>query len=632
MVTQKLSGKIFLITIIILSCSFIALGVVLYFDQKKNIIESTDERMASQLEDLTSVLNVMVEEKQGKTNSSLIVAHELFKNLGELKRNDTIYVVAINQKNKEKISVAINNWTLGEKQVYQNYDFVDRVQELTSETATIFQKIPQGYLRISTNVKKEDGSRAVGTFIPNSSPVIQTIEQGKTFRGRAYVVNDWYLTAYEPIRIDGEIQGILYVGVKEKDYKTLKSIFDTKSYFKSGYPYLVDTEGTLHIHPSSEGKNISATTFFRQLKASSGSGKSRYLWPENATGEWKQQYFKYFEPYQSYVSVSVYEKDLFKSLASLRNILIFSIIITLVIACSAFAVFLRPIIRDIQQAIAKAGEIATGNLAVTFDLRRKDEIGDLLRSLNEMTQHLKKVILKIQDNSERVSQASDEISKAALSLSQENSEQASVAEEVASSMEEMSSNIRQTTENANETHTISQETFSSIKQGHESTSHSSEAMKLIATKIQVIEEIAFQTNLLALNASVEAARAGVYGAGFSVVASEVRKLADRSKVASDEISQLTHKGLQVASKAGEQLNKNVSHTEKTATLIKEIAIASQEQSASSEQVKNAIDQLNISVQNNAATAEEMASNAQSLNDLAGNLKETVTFFRLEEEH
>lgn len=625
---KQLSGKILLITVTILSVSFIVLGTILYRQQSANIQISTDERMSSQLDDLTNLLQVMVQEKQNKINSSIIVAQELLRGQGAITENELMSVKATDQQTNESYDVLINNWKIGGKPCYLDNSIVDQIQAVTSETATIFQKIPQGYLRIATNVKRTDGSRATGTFLPNSSPVVQTIEQGKSFKGRAFVVDDYYLTAYEPIVFNGKVKGMLYVGVKEKDYATLKSIFDSKSYFNSGYPYIVNKEGKLILHPTSEGSNIADQTFFGQITSSSGSGKSRYLWPESADGQWKWQYFKYFEPYESYVSVSVYEKDLFASINEMRNILIITIICSILIAAVAFALFMRPIIRDISHGIEKAKQIASGDLTAQFDLKREDEIGDLFRALSEMTAKIKSVITGIKQNAKKLAIASDEINKAATSLSSENSEQASVSEEVAASIEEMSANIKQTTANAKETHNISTNTYGGIKEGHQSALHSADAMRQIADKIQVIDEIAFQTNLLALNASVEAARAGSYGAGFSVVASEVRKLADRSKNASNEINILAQKGIAVSHKAGQQLDANVADAEKTSVLVKEIAEASQEQSLGSEQVSKAIQQLNDSIQNNAATAEEMASSADSLFQLSAELSGSVEYFKI----
>lgn len=617
-----------LLAISVLTVTFTGLGVMLYYSQKTDVVDRADECMRSQLDDLDHILSVMIKEKQNKTNSSLKVAHKLFYETGDVKENETITVNAVNQVTKERVSADINNWTLNGKTVYQNYTFVDEIQNLTGETATIFQKIGQGYLRISTNVKKLDGSRAVGTYIPNSSPVIQTIEKGETFRGRAFVVNDWYLTAYEPIYVNGEIKGILYVGVKEKDYAVLKAIFKDKSYYNSGYPFMVSNDGEFMIHPSLEGQNTSDKVFFKQLINSSGEGKARYEWPETGDRKWKWQYFKYFAPYQAYVCVSIYEDDLFSSVYMLRRFLFVAVIVAIVLAIICFAFFLQPLTRSVKDGINKAQLIADGDLNQEFDLSRTDEIGDLFVALKNMTAKIKEVIHAIKQSADEVGYASSQIHAGSVSLSQMSSEQASVSEEVASSIEQISANINQASLNASQTQEMSEKTFQSVKEGAESSNVSLVAMRKIAEKVRIIDDIAFQTNILALNASVEAARAGTFGAGFSIVATEVRKLAKQSKDAADDINGLTAEGLSLSERTGKQLADNVPESEKTARLILQITETAHEQSLGASQVSNAIHQLNDAIQHNAATSEELSSNADKLKELSAHLKEAIAYFNV----
>jgi len=628
MVRFNLFTKITVLALFVITVSFSALGVSLYFTQKSGIMEGADERMKSQLTDLENLLSVMITERQKKINSSIKVANRVFNNKGEFVENELISVPAVNQITKEKTTVSINNWSINGTSVYNNFEIVDEIQSLINETVTIFQKIPQGYLRISTNVRKLDGSRAVGTFIPNSSPVIKAIEQGHTFKGRAYVVNDWYLTAYEPIYVDGEIKGILYVGVKEKNYSLLNQIFSDKSYFKTGYPFMVGEDGVFLIHPSLTGEDASDKQFFKQLKNSDGYGKSRYQWPESSDGEWKWQYFSYFEPYQSYVCVSIYEDDLLESLVVLRRLLIGAIFLAVLLAFGGFSLMLKPLIVAVKNGIDKAKAIAEGDLNQEFELSRKDEVGDLFRALKQMTVNIRTVINTIKTNADKVDIASEHIQQGSVQLSHSSSEQASVSEEVASSIVEIEANLNQASINADNTQKISIATFQSVKEGAESSDHSLLAMRKIAEKIRVIDDISFQTNILALNASVEAARAGTFGAGFSVVASEVSKLAEQSKEAASEINTLTESGVAISEKAGLQLSKNVPETERTASLIKDIAQSTHEQSLGVSQVNSAIQELNLSIQQNAATSEELSSNADSLKQLSNNLKSSISYFKM----
>ncbi|MFW6248757.1 MAG: methyl-accepting chemotaxis protein, partial [Bacteroidota bacterium] len=205
----------------------------------------------------------------------------------------------------------------------------------------------------------------------------------------------------------------------------------------------------------------------------------------------------------------------------------------------------------------------------------------------------------------------------------------SSAEEVSSSMEEMASNIQQNTDNSQQTEKIAIKAADSIKEGNESTEVSVKSMKDIAEKISIINDIAFQTNILALNAAVEAARAGEHGKGFAVVAAEVRKLAERSKVAADEIDDLSRNGVSISEKAGQQLADIVPEIEKTAKLVQEISAASIEQNSGAEQVNSAIQQLNQVTQQNAAAAEEMATSSEELAGQADQLKDLIGFFSID---
>ncbi|PLX21965.1 MAG: hypothetical protein C0599_07170, partial [Salinivirgaceae bacterium] len=541
---------------------------------------------------------------------------------------ETVNYLAINQSSNSSSSVNVPKWEINGIQVQNNTEIVDKLQELTNSTATIFQKIDQGYLRIATNVRKENGERAIGTFIPNSSPVAQSVSQGITYKGRAFVVNDWYLTAYEPIRINGEVKGILYVGVKEKDLQGIKSIFNNKKYFESGYPFLVDDDGNFVIHPTSEGKNFSNAEFFKQLKsATTKTGKTFYLWE----GRQKYQYFKHIDAINSFVSVSIYEDEL---LGIVRETQI-AVIIAILLAISVF-VFINTIISrgistGLNKAVTLSKEISEGNLMVEIDIDQKDEIGMLATALNKMVSKLKTIVFDITNETDNMVSASTQISSSSQELSQGSSEQASSAEEASSSMEQMASSIQQNANNSMETEKISQVTHKAMNDVSEKAALSAEANKKVAEKIQIITEIARQTNILALNAAVEAARAGEYGKGFAVVAAEVRKLAERSQIAADEIIALSKESLDVTLEAGKKIEEMMPNFEKTISLVHEISASSEEQRTGSDQVNSAIQQLSQVTQQNAAASEELATSAEELNSQAENMKDVVSFFKVQDE-
>lgn len=195
-------------------------------------------------------------------------------------------------------------------------------------------------------------------------------------------------------------------------------------------------------------------------------------------------------------------------------------------------------------------------------------------------------------------------------------------------MEEITANIQQNSINARETEKIVEKAANGIIKGNEATHSAIETMKQIQSKIQIITDIAFQTNILALNAAVEAARAGEHGRGFAVVAAEVRKLAERSRTAADEIVKATEAGVKTAITAGEMLNNIIPEIQKTVQLVQEISMASQEQANGSNQISTAIQEINVITQTNAAAAENIASNAELLAQQTQELENLVDFFKL----
>ncbi|UFS71920.1 methyl-accepting chemotaxis protein [Geomonas sp. RF6] len=273
-------------------------------------------------------------------------------------------------------------------------------------------------------------------------------------------------------------------------------------------------------------------------------------------------------------------------------------------------------------------EIANGDLTVT--VMPRSEKDDLMRDLGTMVEKLSEVVMEVKSAADNVAAGSKELSANSEHTSQGASEQAATAEEVSSSMEEMGANIKQTADNALQTERIAVKSAEDAQEGGRAVASTVDAMKEIAGKIGIIEEIARQTNMLALNAAIEAARAGDHGKGFAVVASEVRKLAERSQKAAGEISHLSVSSVKIAERAGELLGTILPNIQKTAELVQEISAASKEQDSGVEQINKAVQGLDSVIQKNAAVAEEMASTAEELSTQAVQLQNTMHFFKVNE--
>nr|WP_321407517.1 methyl-accepting chemotaxis protein [uncultured Carboxylicivirga sp.] len=287
------------------------------------------------------------------------------------------------------------------------------------------------------------------------------------------------------------------------------------------------------------------------------------------------------------------------------------------------------IVKGINKGVLFAKKIAEGDLTQKMEVNQKDEIGDLIHSLNEMVVGIGQLIRQIKTSSDALVSASSQMNTTSMDISSGASEQASSTEEVSASMEEMSSIINMNRDFSLQVEQIALLMAKSIREGSDASNNCEKIMHNVADKVVAIKEIAQQTNILALNAAVEASRAGDEGRGFAVVAAEVRKLAERSKEASDAISALIERGVMESSEAGEKLRSSLEDVNKTTSMIQEISEASKEQAIGAQEVNNAISELNNVTQSNAAASEELASSSTELDNHVRDLTKMISRFRLQ---
>ncbi len=494
-----------------------------------------------------------------KLDGDLLLLQQVIKSKGAIYldegrlRKETL----VNQVTKESITKEIPQLQVGAGYINGYFDIVDNIEAISGSSATIFQLVDDKLLRVSTTVKKLDGQRAVGTYIPSDSAVYKTIMKGETFRGIAYVVNDWYITAYAPLyNMDDEIAGAIYVGQLMLNPELKDFISDTK--IGPGYFFVYDKTGKILIHPSLDTK----TNLFElvpQFKNAT-EGFIKYDWQ----GSEKLTFIKYIEEWDIFVAVGLNTVDIIKGLdvAMLRNNLLVGLIV--IAAGILITIFLiRSINKPLKELAEKSVKVGNGDYTIDFSSENKDAIGQLTNSLGTMVGKSKEMLQDIIESSQALATASNQLAsisehmvtnadattaiadQAAINAGEvsDNMNSVSAAMEestvnldmIAAASEEMGNTIKEIAENSSRARLTTEEAVISAEKSHAGVQELGEAARAIGTVTETITEISEQTNLLALNATIEAARAGEAGKGFAVVANEIKELARETAAATHKI-------------------------------------------------------------------------------------------------
>lgn len=527
---------------------------------------------------------------------------------------------------------------------------VDDFTQRTGTPVTIFARTGDDFVRINTSLKDGQGERAVGTLLDRSGASYRALMEDRVYSGLATLFGTPYITRYEPIHdAQGRVIGASFIGVDiTADLKNFESRVRSMTIGDNGYFMIVDADnGKVLAGGESEGASLRELVDVEGNLAfapifDSQRGLFEYQLPDTEQAH-RTTYFMQYPGWHWVVTATAVNADIDDQIAAARNrFLLIALGLALAAALGVYFMMRRSLSSPLARVQGMAGHLASGDLRQRLDSHRQDEIGSLVGAMNGISDGLRDIVSRVRQSVESIGHASGEIASGNMDLSRRTESQAASLEQTAASIEELTATVRQNTERARQGDTMAGEVVASAREGQQRLGRAMTTLKdLDATAskmsdiIATIDGIAFQTNLLALNASVEAARAGVHGRGFTVVADEVRRLAVRCSEASADIGQLIRHTIEEVTtgnahiqQSGEQIEEITARMEKLGIIVSEISRASDEQLEGIEQVSSALASLDETTQHNAALVEQSAAASGHLDEQARKLSEVVRVFHL----
>lgn len=556
--------------------------------------------------------------------------------------------VTIDQSQRREINgISVPLLKGGDSDLHENNATVDDFLTRTGAIATLFVRSGDDFVRVATSLRKENGDRAIGTKLDKASPAFAPVLKGEVYRGLALLFGKRYITQYQPVKdTQGNTIAILFVGVDiTHSWEVMRSKILGRQLGESGHFFVLDRNrgknyGNYLFHPSEEGKRPQWDEHELDTLLQKTTGTLEQQRPDG-----RQHMLSWITvPGWNWTVVGEVDKAvLLHDVNSLRNqFLIAGLVLSLLFAALFVVIVRRWLTRPLRDAIGLASRYASGDLRASLDVKRQDEVGQLIDAINGIGKGLHTIVLQVRESASDIHLGTNQLAADSSEISEQINKQASSVEETSASMEQLAATVQQNAANMEEMQSLVNETCQEVQKGGTTVGEAVTTMDAIRTASQriadithVIESISFQTNILALNAAVEAARAGEHGKGFAVVAQEVRALAARSANAVKEIDELTSDTLKKV-REGHTLSDNTRQAMESITahmnhinqLVNEINNASHEQSAGINQVNIAMTHIGEATHINAGRVSRSEQTAGTLREKGAHLTEVMRLFSL----